>query len=125
MYRKVIDILEKYRQKRNDPMADYYIGRSYLETGMPEHALKEFLPLVQEWPFSEQLMFQTGRACAAAGRRGEAHYYFYKYYSMINNNEIAAYHRRKALRLLPEHSPLRRKIGSGEETKDHPGAKRG
>lgn len=114
-YRKVIEILEEYRKKQPDPMADYYLGRSYLESGMPEHALKEFIPLQKEWPFSDQLMFQTGRACAAAGRKGEAHYYFFRYYSMINDRENAEYHRRKALDLLPANSPLRKKMELEEE----------
>lgn len=109
-YKKVIEILEEYRKDKVDPMADYYLGRSYLESGQPTLAMKEFLSLQNKWPYSAPLMFHTGRACAAAGKKGEAHYYFFKYYSMISDMKNAMYHKRKAMELLPPESELREKL---------------
>ncbi len=104
-YDKTIKLLARYIENRpKDQSARFYIARAYLETGHASKALPYFKGLMPGWEDMPIFLLQLGRCYAALNRPGFAHYYLYRYYSLTGNMQVAAYHKKKALAVLPKGS---------------------
>jgi len=117
-YKETIKLLARYREKRpRDVSADYFLARAYLETGQARNALPLFRRLMPAWEDMPEFLLQLGRCYAALNRPGFAHYYLFRYYSLIGNTQVAAYHKKKALAVLPKDSePYKRLTKEKEKT---------
>lgn len=110
-YAEARKVLTTYLEAHpGDDGARFLLARTLLELGNAGAALPLLGRLSGDWPEAPGLDFQLGRALAAAGRTGEAHYHFYLHYLRSGDARAAAYHRDRALALLPAGSPLRRKL---------------
>ncbi len=118
-YRGAVKLLELYQTDHpKDTTTIYFLGRSYLEGGLPQKALYYFKRLLPRWEENTPFLFQLGRSYAGARQEGMAHYYFYRYYSLIGKKQAAQYHRKMAMRLLPKDSPVLKKLKKDKEERD-------
>jgi len=115
-YKGAVTILRTYLAKHPDDVTTiYYLGRSYLEAGLPAKAIVYFKRLLPKWDENTTFLFQLGRCYAGIGQEGMAHYYFYRYYSLIGKRRVAQYHKKMAMRLLPKNSPVLKKLQKEKE----------
>jgi len=115
-YKEAVKILTAFLKKHpRDITTIYFLGRSYLEGGVPEKAIVYFKRLLPDWEENTPFLFQLGRCYAGLKQEGVAHYYFYKYYALIGKMDAAQYHRKRALALLPKTSPILKKLKNEKE----------
>ena len=118
-YKEAVSLLKKYEKGHpRDVTTMYFLGRSYLEGGMPQKALYYFERLLPRWEENTPFLFQLGRCYAGVKKDGLAHYYFYRFYALSGKPQAAQYHRKRALALLPKTSPMRKRLTKEEEKGD-------
>ena len=117
-YMEAKKTLEKYHKNHQDDMqADYYLGKSYLETGEADKALPLFFSIKDEWPDQADINLNLGRTYANLGRNGKSHYHLYLHYQSLGDDKTAEFHKKMALKLLPKKSALYKKLSEKKTEK--------
>ncbi len=90
--------------------AVFLLARALSDSGRAAESLKYFKRIESRWEDDPEFLFCYGRALSFAGRPGAAHYYLYRYYSLVGDARTAAYHKKQALKALPDGSPLKKRL---------------
>jgi beta-barrel assembly-enhancing protease len=88
------------------PEAVFYTGRTYIETGKYAEAVSLLEPLVKKSPGYTTAFYALGEAYGKQKQMGEAHYYLGLFYWHRKDAKNAAFHLRRASKLISDKDKL-------------------